>query len=83
MPDEHRDVDRRRLRAASREIVANRQRRAAVLTEQDGGDALRDLRVGLGIRVQAVGRVVVRIDEAWREDQASPVNDAIGRAGNR
>ena len=55
MPDEHRDVDRRRLRSASREVVTNRQRRAAVLTQENGSDALGHLRVGLGIRVQPVG----------------------------
>ena len=55
MPDQDRDIDRRRLRSASREIVTNRQRRAAILTQENGGDALGHLRVGLGIRVQSVG----------------------------
>ena len=81
--DEQRDVHRGRRRSPSSQVVADGQRRAAILTQQDRRNSLGHLRASLGIRIQSVGRMVVRIDEAGREHQASPVDDAIFRPRNR
>jgi len=40
-----------------------------------GGDALSDLRFGEGIGEQAVGGVIVNVDEAGSEDQPFSVHD--------
>jgi hypothetical protein len=83
MPNEHRNVDRSRRRSAARAVIANRQRRPAVLTQEDSRNPLGHLRVGLGIRVQSVVRVVVRIDEAGRQYEAGSVDDAVVGARDR
>ena len=74
-------VERRGLAAQPIEILANRPRRAAVLPDEDRRDALRDLRRRERLGEQAVGRVVVRIDEPRREHEAVRVDDRI--AGGR
>ena len=52
-------------------------RRIAVGAEDDGGDALRDLRFGERIGFEAVGGVIVDIDEAGGEDEAFGVDDSF------
>jgi hypothetical protein len=71
----HGDVERWRTSAARGEIGRDGPGGIAVSAEDDGGDALRDLRFGKRIGFEAVGGVVVNIDEAGGEDQPFGVDD--------
>jgi len=64
----HRDVECGRVCAASGEIWRERPWRVAIGSENDGGDALGDLRFGERIGFEAVGGMIVDIDEAGGED---------------
>ena len=70
-------VDRGRRGAQLRQVVCNRPGRAAVLTDEDGGDALRHLAGCRRLGEQALGGVVVRIDEARGQHQPARVHHAI------
>jgi hypothetical protein len=71
----HRDVERRRIGAACCEIGRDGPRRIAVGAENDRGNALRDLRFGERIGFEAVGGVIVDVDEAGGDDEAFGVDD--------
>jgi hypothetical protein len=60
----HRDVERGRIGAACGEIRRDGPRGIAVGAEDNGGDALRDLRFGERVGFEAVGGVIVDVDEA-------------------
>ena len=61
--------------AARGEIRRDGPRGIAVGAEDDGGDALRDLRFGERIGFEAVGGVIVDVDEAGGEDETFGVDD--------
>ena len=63
-------VDRGRRGAQLRQVIRDRPRRAAVLADEQRGDALRHLAGGERFGEQAVGGVVVRVDEARGQHQA-------------
>ncbi len=73
----HRDVERGRIGAARGEIGRDGPRGIAVGAEDDGGYALRDLRFGERIGFEAVGGVIVDVDEAGGEDEAFGVDDSF------
>jgi hypothetical protein len=77
----HADVDGGGLLFERREVGGQRQRGAAVLPSYNGSDALRDDGERLGMRVEAVVGVGVRVDEAGGEDEAAGVDDTIGARG--
>ena len=79
MADEHGDVHGRWRGAPPGEIVANRERRAAVLADDERRDALRDLGKRIGLDIKTVGRMIVRVDHAGREHQAGGIDDAVLR----
>ena len=62
------------------QVVGDRPRRAAVLADDQGRDALRDLAGGVGLGEQALGGVIVRVDEPRRQHQPAGVDDALARA---
>jgi hypothetical protein len=73
----HRDVERRRIGAARGEVRSDGPWRIAVGAEDDSSDALRDLRFGERIGFEAVGGVIVDVDEAGGEDETFCVNDLV------
>jgi hypothetical protein len=77
----HRDVERGGIGAAGSEIRGDGPRRIAVGAEDDGGDALRYLRFGERIGFEAVGGVIVDVDEAGCEDEAFGVDDLVAGLG--
>src|SRR5579871_4700193 len=77
----HRNVERGRIGAPRGEIRRDGPWRITVGAEDDGGDALRDLRFGERIGFEAVGGVIVNIDEAGREDEAFGVDDLVAGLG--
>ena len=77
----HADVDGGGLLFERREVGGQRQRGAAVLASYNGSDALRDDGERLGMRVEAVVGVGVRVDEAGGEDEAAGVDDAFAARG--
>ena len=73
--DHRHHVDRGRRLLALREVLGDRPGRVAVGPEDERRDALRDLRLGERIGLQAVRRVVVHVDEARREDEPLAPDD--------
>jgi hypothetical protein len=71
------EVERGRIGAARGEIRRDGPRGIAIGSEDDGGDALRDLRFGERIGFEAVGGVIVDVDEAGGEDEAFGVDDLV------
>ena len=76
-PTSSRDIDRRRIGATLREVVAHRERRAPVLADHQRRDALRHLRERIRFRLETVGRVIVRVDHAGCEHQAGGIDHSI------
>jgi hypothetical protein len=72
--DEDRDVQCLSIDAAPLEIRLQRQRRAAILAKENGGDPLRESARPKRIAVQSVRRVIVRVDEAGREHEPGAVD---------
>jgi hypothetical protein len=71
----HGDVERWRIGAAGGQIGCDGPGRIAVGAEDDGGDALGDLGFGERIGFEAVGGVIVDVDEAGSEDEVFCVDD--------
>jgi hypothetical protein len=76
-----RDVDRRRPPLELREELGQRRPRAAVLADDDRRHALTHGRERLALVEEAAVVVAVRVDEAWREREASGVDDTVARPG--
>ncbi len=77
MSGEHGDIHRYRRGAPPGQVVADWERRAAVLSDEHGGDALRDLRDRLRIAVEPLGRVIVDVDESGRHHQTCCIEHTI------
>ena len=67
----------------SARYVGDRPRRVAVGPEDEGRDALRDLGLGQRIGGQPLGRVVVDVDEAGREDELFAPDHALAVSGRQ
>ena len=68
-------------RGVSRDSRASGNGELPSWPDQQGRDALRHLRDGIWIGVEAVGGVVVRVDHAGREHQSGGIDHAIVRRG--
>ena len=62
------------------EVFRDRPRRIAVRPEDDRRDALGDLRLEKRIRLDALGRVVVHVDEPGRENEPLAADHQLARA---
>jgi hypothetical protein len=82
MAGERGDVERGRIAAALRQVLANRPRRPAVGPDDGGRDTLRDLRFRCRVAGQFLGRVVVDVDEARRDDQSRAGDDRVAALGS-
>ena len=67
------------------QVALVRERRVAVAVDPDdlGRDALADLRLVPGLGEHRQPGVAVKVDEAWRHDQAGGVDDSSGLDGGR
>jgi len=81
--DEQREIRCEVRRLGLRQVRRQRQRRAAVVAIDDGGQALEQVAFRSGQFEQAFTRVSVRIDETRRDDQSRGVNAAGGRRSSQ